>query len=90
MPFKRPRFNGKFVFNDARYSEFKMALELVARKTMSGNKPLSGAIKISVTVTRNLNPTARAKIDFDSGYAERNFVLKAGKVLKKAVNGGAQ
>lgn len=66
VPFKRPRFNGKFVFNDARYSEFKMALGIIAREKMMGAAPLTGAIKISVTVTRNCNPATRNFGDADN------------------------
>ena len=66
VPFKRPRFNGRFVFNDSSYSAFKDALGLIAQKAMNGRAPLSGAIKISVTVSRNRNPATRNFGDADN------------------------
>lgn len=66
VPFKRPRFNGRFVFNDPKYTACKDALGLIARKAMQGTEPLKGAIKISVTVTRNVKPDSRNFGDADN------------------------
>lgn len=66
VPFKRPRFNGRFVFNDPKYTACKDALGLIARKAMNGTEPLKGAIKISVTVCRNIKPDSRNFGDADN------------------------
>lgn len=66
VPFKRPRFNGRFVFNDPKYTACKDALGLIARKAMNGASPLSGAIKISVTVCRPRKPSSRNFGDADN------------------------
>lgn len=66
VPFKRPRFNGRKVFNDPKYTACKDALGFIARKAMNGTEPLKGAIKISVTVTRNLKPSSRNFGDADN------------------------
>ena len=66
VPFKRPRFNGRKVFNDPKYTACKDALGLIALKAMNGASPLSGAIKISVTVSRNLEPSSRNFGDADN------------------------
>lgn len=66
VPFKRPRFNGRNVFNDPKYTAFKNALGLVARQAMQGRTPLTGAIKITVTVSRNRNPASRQFGDADN------------------------
>lgn len=66
VPFKRPRFNGRKVFNDPRYTACKDALGLIARKAMNGARPMSGAIKISVTVCRNIKPDSRNYGDADN------------------------
>lgn len=66
VPFKRPRFNGRKVYNDPRYTACKDALGLIARKAMNGTEPLKGAIKISVTVCRNIKPDSRNFGDADN------------------------
>lgn len=66
VPFKRALSNGRRRFNDPRYVEFKEAVGLFARRAMNGTEPLKGAIKISVTVTRNLKPSSRNFGDADN------------------------
>ena len=53
IPFKRPRFGcKKQVFNEARYTEFKAELGIIARAAMQKhlyfNELLTGAIRLSV------------------------------------------
>lgn len=66
VPFKRPRFNGKFAFNDAKYSAYKKALGYVAKRAMRGAAPCCGAIKINVKVYREFKPTALKFGDADN------------------------
>ena len=66
VPFKRALSNGRRRFNDPRYVEYKEAVGLFARRAMNGAAPLTGAIKISVTVSRNLKPSSRNFGDADN------------------------
>lgn len=66
VPFKRPRFSGRKVYNEPRYTACKDALGLIARRAMNGASPLSGAIKISVTVCRPRKPDSRNFGDADN------------------------
>ena len=66
VPFKRALSNGRRRFNAPRYVEFKEAVGLFARRAMNGAAPFTGAIKISVTVSRNLKPSSRNFGDADN------------------------
>lgn len=48
VPFPRPRFNSetKGVYNSSRYTAFKKALGLIARRAMDGREPFTGEIKL--------------------------------------------
>ena len=66
VPFPRPASNGKRRFNPPRYSEFKNALGLFARRAMNGRAPIQGAVKISVDVFKKIIPTALKFGDWDN------------------------
>lgn len=66
VPFPRPSSNGKRRFNPTRYTKFKEALGLFARRAMSGRAPLTGAIKITVDVYKKIIPTALKFGDWDN------------------------
>ncbi len=66
VPCKRPRFSGRKVYNDPKYTACKDTLGFIARRAMNGTEPLKGAIKISVTVSRNIKPDSRNFGDADN------------------------
>lgn len=66
VPFKRVRTNGKRHFNDKRYTEFKKGLGYIALKAMDGKAPLEGALRLSVTVSKKIIPTALHYGDWDN------------------------
>ena len=55
VPFPRPRFNSdtKGVYNSARYTDFKNAIALIARRAMDGREPFTGEIKIHADFYRH-------------------------------------
>ncbi len=55
VPFPRPRFNSdtKGVYNSARYTDFKNAIGLIARRAMDGRAPFTGEIKIHADFYRH-------------------------------------
>lgn len=55
IPFPRPRFNSdtKGVYNSARYTAFKNAIGLIARRAMDGREPFTGEIKIHADFYRH-------------------------------------
>ena len=55
VPFPRPRFNSdtKGVYNSARYTDFKNAIGLIARRAMDGREPFTGEIKIHADFYRH-------------------------------------
>lgn len=66
VTFKRVRANGKFRFNDKRYSEFKNALGYIAKAAMQGKTPLKGAVKLFANVYQKYEPTALKAGDWDN------------------------
>ena len=66
VPFKRVEGHGKDKHNPKRYNEFKWVLGLFARRAMAGRAPLTGAIKISVTVYRPIKPSSKNFGDADN------------------------
>lgn len=66
VPFPRPASNGKRRFNPPRYSSFKDALGLIARRAMHGQAPFTGAVKLTAEVYRNVVPTALQFGDIDN------------------------
>ena len=66
VPFKRALGCGKRRYNHPRYVAFKEALGLLARRAMNGRAPLTGAIKISVTVYRQREPSSLPFGDADN------------------------
>ena len=66
VPFKRALGCGKRRYNHPRYVAFKEALGLFARRAMNGRAPLTGAIKISVTVYRPIKPSSKNFGDADN------------------------
>ena len=56
VPFKRVA--GKQRFTPKRYADFKDQLGFIAKAAMNGRAPLDGAVKIDVTIFRNINPTS--------------------------------
>ena len=66
VPFKRVNFNGKFRFNDVRYTNFKTLLAYFAKAAMRGQAPFTGAIKLTATVYRKFIPTALKFGDWDN------------------------
>ena len=77
VPFKRTLSNGKHRYNPPRYTEFKDALGLYARRAMGGQSPLTGAVKITVDVYKKIIPTALKFGDWDNH----------GKAVSDALNG---
>lgn len=77
VAFPRPSSNGKRRFNPPRYTEFKAALGLYARRAMNGLPPLTGAVKITVDVYKKIIPTALKFGDWDNH----------GKAVSDALNG---
>lgn len=68
VPFKRVASNGKRRFNPPRYSDFKNALGLIARRAMNGKAPFTGAIKLTVNIFRKYQTTARIFGDGDNHF----------------------
>ena len=68
VPFKRVATNGKRRFNVPRYSDFKNALGLIARRAMNGRVPLTGAVKLTVNIFRKYQPTTRIFGDGDNHF----------------------
>ena len=66
VPFPRPASNGKRRFNPPRYTQFKDALGLIARRAMGGQAPFSGAVKLTAEVYKNIVPTALKFGDWDN------------------------
>lgn len=66
VPFPRPASNGKRRFNPPRYTEFKNALGLVARRAMNGRAPITGALKMNIDVYKKIIPTALKFGDWDN------------------------
>lgn len=58
VAFPRPSSNGKRRFNPPRYTEFKAALGLYARRAMNGLPPFTGAVKITVDIYQKIITTA--------------------------------
>lgn len=77
VPFPRALSNGKRRFNPPRYSNFKDALGLFARRAMNGQPPFSGAIKINIDVYKKIVPNALNFGDWDNH----------GKAISDALNG---
>lgn len=66
VPFPRPASNGKRRFNPPRYTEFKNALGLVARRAMNGKVPITSALKMNIDVYKKIIPTALKFGDWDN------------------------
>ena len=66
VPFKRVESHGRRRFNNERYREFKAELGWHGRLAMGGSKPLRGAIKLHVEISRPLKPTALKFGDADN------------------------
>ena len=57
VPFKRVA-GKRQKFTPKRYADFKDQLGFIAKAAMNGRAPLDGAVKIDVTIFRNINPTS--------------------------------
>lgn len=77
VPFPRPSSNGKRRFNPQRYTDFKQALGLFARRAMGGQSPLTGAVKLTADIYKKIIPTALKFGDWDNH----------GKAVSDALNG---
>ena len=69
VPFPRPAQSGKRRFNPPRYTQFKNALGLIARRAMHGQAPFTGAVKLTAD-TLTADPLCIAQIPAGSGMAE--------------------
>lgn len=66
VPFPRPAQSGKRRFNPPRYTQFKNALGLIARRAMGGQAPFTGAVKLTAEVYKKIVPTALKFGDVDN------------------------
>jgi len=68
VPFPRPASNGKRRFNPPRYTQFKDALGLIARRAMGGQAPFSGAVRLRADFykLKPRQPTSRNWGDVDN------------------------